>query len=283
MEQSHEPVRPDGHLAASGREPRLAYRRTGTGSPLVVVNGFAATKDDWDPVFLDALARERTLVLPDNRGMGDSRDDGRPFTINDLAEDVADIMDTLGLERAPVLGWSMGGYVALALAIAHPARVERLVLLSTGGGGRLSAPADEDVSSRLRDLSGTPREQASRLISLLFLPERAAEIDADFGEVVAAARARLPHDVVKRQWTAMEGWKERGTADDVGRISCPALVATGEDDVVVPPANSIALANAIPGSWLARFPRSGHGFMADHPQSLARLIGAFLSLDAGPS
>jgi pimeloyl-ACP methyl ester carboxylesterase len=273
-------MRPEGHLTAAEPERTLAYRRTGTGPPLVVVNGFAATKDDWDPTFLDALARERTLVLLDNRGMGGSQDDGQPFTINDLADDVVDLMNKLGLERTPVLGWSMGGYVALALAIAHPARVERLVLLSTGGGGRLTAPTDEDVRSRLRDLSGTPREQASRLISLLFLSERAAEIDAAFGDVVAAARAKLPHDVVERQWTAMEGWKERETADDIGLISCPALVATGDDDVVVPPANSLALAEAIPGSWLARFPRSGHGFMSDHGQSLARLIGAFLSMDA---
>jgi len=245
-----------------------------------VVNGFAATKDDWDPSFLEALALEHTLVLVDNRGMGDSRDDGQPFTINDLAQDVAHLTDTLGLERAPVLGWSMGGYVALALATDHPARVERLVLLSTSGGGPLTAPADEDVRTRLRDLSGTPREQASRLISLLFLPERAAEIDAAFGDVVAAARARLPHEVVERQWAAMERWKERDTADEVSRISCPTLLATGENDVVVPPANSLALAAAIPGSWLARFPRSGHGFMADHGQSLARLISAFLSVDA---
>jgi pimeloyl-ACP methyl ester carboxylesterase len=65
----------------------------------------------------------------------------------------------------------------------------------------------------------------------------------------------------------------------VAGISCPVLVATGEEDVVIPPGNASALANAIPGSWLARFPHSGHGFMADHPETLAALINAFLGVD----
>ncbi len=259
-------------------ERTLAYRRTGSGPPLVVVNGFAATKDDWDPTFLDALARERELVLLDNRGMGESPDDGLPFTIEDLAADVSGLIDALGLERPAVLGWSMGGFVALALALSEPARVSKLVLLSTSGGGELASPADADVLERLRDASGTPREQASRLISLLFPPERAAAVDAEFGEIVAVARSRLEPDLLGRQWEALERWERRDTSG-VARISCPALVATGEDDVVFPAPNATALANAIPGAWLARFPHSGHGFMADHPSTLARLISTFLDVD----
>jgi pimeloyl-ACP methyl ester carboxylesterase len=259
-------------------ERTLAYRRTGAGPPLVVVNGFAATKDDWDPAFLDALAGEHELVLLDNRGVGESPDDGLPFTIENLATDVAGLIDALGLERPAVLGWSMGGFVTLALALLDPAKLSKLVLLSTSGGGELATPGDPDVLARLRDVSGTPREQASRLISLLFPPERAAAVDAEFGEVVAAARSRLEPDLLARQWEALEGW-ERRDASGMARISCPALVATGEEDIVFPAANATALANAIPGAWLARFPRSGHGFMADHPETLAGLINTFLDVD----
>ena len=262
-------------LTAGGRT--VGYRRAGAGPPLVVLNGFAATKDDWDPVFLDALARNRELVLLDLRGMGESSDDGEAFTIGDLAADVAGAIAALDLGRVAVLGWSMGGFVALSLAASEPAAVSKLVLLSTHGGGPDALLADDAIRERLRDTSGTPREQATRLISLLFPPERAAQIDARFGEVVAAARATLPHDVVARQWAAMEAWERReGAADALAGISVPALVATGIEDVVIPPGNSLALATAMGGAWVARFPDCGHGFMADHPEALARLIGIFL-------
>jgi pimeloyl-ACP methyl ester carboxylesterase len=250
----------------------------GAGPPLVVVNGFAATRDDWDPAFLGALADRHELVLLDNRGMGESPDDGQAFTLEDLAADVAGLIDALGLERAAVLGWSMGGCIALALAIADPNAVSKLVLLSTTGGGELSVPGDPDVLERLRDVSGTPREQASRLISLLFPPDRAAAIDAEFGEVVAAARAELSADLLDRQWEAIEGWVRHKAGQEMASASCPVLVAAGEVDVVFPPANAVALANAIPGAWLASFPHSGHGFMADHPETLAGLIKAFLAV-----
>jgi pimeloyl-ACP methyl ester carboxylesterase len=252
----------------------------GSGPPLVVVNGFAATRDDWDPAFLAELAKGRELILLDNRGTGESPDDGQPFAIDDMAADVAGIIDALGLERPAVLGWSMGGFVALALALSEPAKVSKLVLLSTSGGGDLATLGDPETRQRLRDTAGTPREQASRLISLLFPPERATAIDAEFGEVVAAARARLCPDLLGRQWEALEGW-ERRQGPGVERISCPVLVATGDADVVIPPANAAALANAIPGSWLARFPNCGHGFMADHPETLAGLIRTFLDVGWG--
>ena len=252
------------------------YRRTGAGPPLVLLNGFAATKDDWDPAFLDALAADHELVLLDHRGMGESADGGGPFTVEDLADDAADAIDALELDRAAVLGWSMGGYVALSLARRHPERVERLVLLSTTGGGELAMPGEEAIRGELRDTSGTPREQARRLISLLFPPARAAAVDAQFGDVVARARAALSADVTERQWAAMEAWERRPSArEDVGRISCPALAATGDEDVVIPPENSLELSKAIPGAWLARFAGSGHGFIADHPLELARLIAIF--------
>lgn len=250
----------------------------GSGPPLVVVNGFAATKDDWDPIFLAALAESRELVLLDNRGMGESPDDGLPFTVGDLAADVAGVIDALGLARPGVLGWSMGGFVAQNLAATRPELLGSLVLLSTRPAGDASAPATPDVRDRLLDFSGTPREQASRLISLLFLPDRAREIDEQFGDIVAEARAALPPDTVDEQKEILARWG--GREGQLGDIRCPTLVAAGTDDVVVPPANSLALTAGIDGAWLARFPRSGHGFMADHPERLAALITTFLGVDA---
>jgi pimeloyl-ACP methyl ester carboxylesterase len=276
-------VCPDGRSAQAGAgayDGVLAFKRQGAGRPLVMLNGFAATKDDWDPTLLAALGEMSELVLADHRGVGGSAGFEGGFSIEDMALDAAGLIEALGLDRPPVLGWSMGGFVALALTLARPDLVGRLILLSTSPGGDAATPASPGARERLHDFSGTPADQASRLISLLFAPARAVEVEAEFGEVVAAARAEFPAEVAAAQWDAMEAWEEKGADDRLHQIACPTLVATGTEDVVIPPANALALATAIPGAWLARFRDSGHAFMADHPRSLAKLIGAFLDAKA---
>src|SRR6267143_6171519 len=85
---------------------QIAYRRIGNGRPLVVLNGFAATSADWDPSFIDGLASSNELILLDNRGIGRSTDNGRPFDIAQLADDAARVIEILGIERTSLLGWS---------------------------------------------------------------------------------------------------------------------------------------------------------------------------------
>src|SRR5437899_12617610 len=91
---------------------QIAYRRIGHGRPLVVLNGFGATSADWDPSFIDRLASSNGLILLDNRGIGRSTDDGRPFDIPKLADDAARVIEMLGIERVNVLGGSTGGCIA---------------------------------------------------------------------------------------------------------------------------------------------------------------------------
>ena len=122
---------------------RIAYRRLGSGRPLLVLNGLAATSADWEPSFIDRLASASELVLIDNRGIGGSSDDGAPFDIAKLAEDIARVIEALDFEAANVLGWSMGGFIAQRLALDHPNSVDKLILLSTDPGGadaELAAP-----------------------------------------------------------------------------------------------------------------------------------------------
>jgi pimeloyl-ACP methyl ester carboxylesterase len=94
---------------------QIAYRRIGHGRPLVVLNGFAATSEDWDPSFIDRLASSNQLILLDNRGIGRSTDNGQPFDIAQLADDAARVIEILGIERTSLLGWSMGGFIAQTL------------------------------------------------------------------------------------------------------------------------------------------------------------------------
>ena len=147
---------------------RIAYRRIGNGRPLVVLNGFAATSADWAPSFIDVLASSNELILVDNRGIGSSTDNGRPFGIDQLADDAARVIEMLDVERPSVLGWSMGGFIAQRLALQHPDRIDKLILLATDPGGADADRASAAVSSQLIDMSGTPHEQARRLLSLVF-------------------------------------------------------------------------------------------------------------------
>jgi pimeloyl-ACP methyl ester carboxylesterase len=258
---------------------RVVCRAIGKGPPLLVLNGFAATSADWDPSFIHGLASSNQLILLDNRGIGGSTDNGQPFDIQKLANDAAHVIETVGFDRTSVLGWSMGGFIAQTLAAEHPDVVDKLILLSTDSGGADADLASPAVWSRLIDTSGTTQEQARRLLFLLFPNDVAELFYRDFGNIVAAARAHLSPDLLRRQAAAMDAWHRSGVANRMGEIRVPVLIATGTEDVVIPPSNALKLVNAIPDAWLAQFPRSGHAFMAQYPQAVAELINSFLAFD----
>jgi pimeloyl-ACP methyl ester carboxylesterase len=257
---------------------QIAYHRIGNGRPLVIVNGFAATSADWDPSFVDRLASSNELILLDNRGIGRSTDNGQPFDIAQLAGDAARVIEMLDIERVNVLGWSMGGFIAQILALQHPGRINKLILLSTDPGGSNADRTSAAVWSQLIDMSGTPHEQARRLLSLVFPSDVAESIYREFGDIVAAARAQLSPDLVNRQVAAMDAWHRTGIGNRLREINVPVLIATGTADIVIPPSNALRLVNAIPGAWLAQFNGGGHAFMYQYPRPLADLINRFLEL-----
>ena len=259
---------------------KIAYRRIGHGRPLLVLNGFAATSADWDPSFIDGLASSNELIVLDNRGIGRSTDNGQPFDIAKLADDAARVIEMFGIDRINVLGWSMGGFIAQTLALQHPGRINKLILLSTDPGGADADRASAAVWSQLIDMAGTPHQQARRLLSLVFPRAIAESIYREFGDIVAAARAQLSTDLVNRQVAAMAVWHRTGIGNRVREINVPVLVATGSEDIVIPPSNALRLVNAIPGAWLAQFNGGGHAFMYQYPRPLADLINCFLAIDA---
>jgi pimeloyl-ACP methyl ester carboxylesterase len=244
-----------------------------------VLNGFGATNADWDPSFIDRLASSNELILLNNRGIGGSTDDGQPFDIAKLAGDTAHVIDSLGIDRPSVMGWSMGGFIAQALALNYANRVDKLVLLSTDSGGIGADRAAPDVWSKLVDTSGTPHEQARRLLFLLFPTDVAETYYSLFADIVAAARAQLTTELLSRQAAAMNAWHDKGVASHLRVMRVPVLVATGMEDVVIPASNAVKLVNAIPGAWLAQFPHAGHAFSAQYPRTLADLINTFLAVN----
>ena len=253
---------------------RLAWRAAGTGPPLLLINGYAATGADWDPVLLSALQRSFTVLCPDNRGLGGSAlGDPAELSIAAMATDMVAVLDSAGLARVMVAGWSMGGFVAQTLTLVAPGRVSGLVLLATDPGGPEALTAAPEVWRALTDHSGTPREQASRLISLLLPPALAPDVDRQFGEVVAAARTELRPETLAAQEAAIDVW-HRVPPPAVPPQPPPVAAAAGSEDVVIPPANLRALAARWPGTQTQLFEGGGHAFMAQEPERVAALIAA---------
>ncbi|MGD9735103.1 MAG: alpha/beta fold hydrolase [Solirubrobacterales bacterium] len=252
---------------------RFAWHTIGSGPPLILVNGYAGTGADWDPTFLGGLAEHLEVICPDNRGMGGSELGEEELTVAAMAADVEALMDALEIEAAAICGWSMGGYVSQALAESSPQRVRALAMIGTHPGGPGCVPTgDAEAFAKLVDYSGTPREQASRLLSVLFPPEQAAAIDAEFGDLVAAARAKLDHRALDAQEAALLAWRDREPPSPLPEPP-PALVLHGRRDRLVAAGNAVPLGER----WGARvdvFEASAHAAMAQEPQRAAAAIVA---------
>jgi pimeloyl-ACP methyl ester carboxylesterase len=267
-------IEPTERIEVEGR--RLAWRRLGEGPPLLLINGYAATGADWDPGFLAALAESFEVICPDNRGVGESELGVGELTIDGMAADFVALLNALGIERVTVVGWSMGGFVAQCLAARAPGRVAALALLATDPGAPDSIPATAADWARLTDHTGTPRERATRLISLLFPLALAPEIDRQFGELVATAQAQLTPRALRAQEAAMaRRHRDERPTQPTPADPPPTLIVHGDLDAVIPAANAAALAANWPGAQVEILPGCAHALMAQEPERVAALVRMF--------
>lgn len=258
---------------------RYAWRAAGAGPRLILVNGYAGTGEDWDPTFLGALAERFEVICPDNRGIGGSELGEEELTVAAMAADVEALMDALEIEACAICGWSMGGFVVQHLAETSPHRVSALTMIGTHPGGPGYVPTgDAEAFAKLVDYSGTPRQQATRLLSVLFPPEQAAAIDAEFGEVVAAARAKLDHAALDAQEAALLAWRHREPPPIPSPP--PALVLHGRLDRLVAAGNAAPLGERW-GAKVVVFEESAHAVMAQEPQRAAAAIAALTAQPDG--
>jgi len=251
----------------------MAYKVLGDGYPLVMIMGYSGTMDLWDPQFLENLASQYQVIVFDNRGMGDTTTGTKEFTMEQFAEDTAGLMDVLGIGRAHVLGWSMGTNIAQEVALRHPDKVSKLVLYAADCGGEQAVLPSPEVMEELTDTSGTAKERGERLFKLLF-PEEWLQRYPDFYKQFPKPNEKTSPENIERQTQAMEKWP--GTYDRLPDIRSSTLVATGTEDVLTPPQNSLIIINRIPGAWLVQIEGAGHGLMYQFPDRLASIISEFL-------
>lgn len=255
----------------------MGYTVTGEGHPLVLITGYSATMDMWDPLLIKELSSRYKVILFDNRGMGRTSASARPFSIELFVEDTVGLMDALKIKKAHILGWSMGTFIAMELALKHPDRVDKLVLYAGACGwkGGDVIKASPDVIGDLTDLSGTGEERSKRLVNILF-PKKWLQDHPGFLENLPRPQTPESMDNIRRQGQAMGTWP--GVCGRVANIRKPALIITGAEDVVIPPANSLLLASRIPGSWLVRLP-GGHSNMYQYPLTFSRCVLNFLDAE----
>jgi pimeloyl-ACP methyl ester carboxylesterase len=248
----------------------VGYREVGSGPPLVLIMGYAAPMEVWEPQFVDSLARRYRVVIFDNAGIGGTQALPAPLTIDAMANQTSALIGALGLGRADVLGWSMGGMIAQALAVLHPAQVRRLVLCATFPGVDGVTPPQAAIND-LTNGSG---------VDVLYPANQAMANDAFAADVESyPGAAAVPASVISAQRRAALWWFDG--ADAAGRrtseISVPTLVADGAQDQLDAVANSRTIARLIPQAKLLFYPDAGHGFLFQEGTPFAVTVESFLS------
>ena len=250
----------------------LAYRESGFGYPVVLINGLASTMDMWNPPVLSKISEHFRVIIFDSRGTGYSSSSDKPFSIPLLARDTATLMDALGISSAHILGLSMGASIAQELALSFPEKVTKLILVAGECGGPESVRMQPEIMAQLMDKSGTVHDVVNRMFSLLFPASWLAAHDPF--SYCPEVYETTGEEIVARQVSAFFGWT--GSFFRLGDIRSPTLVITGTNDVVVPPVNSRIIRGRIPGAQLVEIPGAGHGLMYQFPDRFCDCVLRFL-------
>jgi len=263
----------------------LFYDTVGAGPPVLLIMGFGVRGMAWRRQ-IPALAAHHQVVWFDNRGVGETRAapgsadlPARSLTFARFADDAVGLLDHLGIERAHVVGISMGGMIAQHLALRHPDRLLSLTLMATHAGGR---GAVLPPRAGLRRFLGAHLRRQGRtraVMELLLTPEYLAQ--ADHAAVAADLREELCQRSLAGRLGQLRAVFRHDTRAELERLGhVPTLVVQPAADVLIHPRHSAVLAAGIPGARLVTLP-AGHGLLREDPEAVnAALLGHFAAVDA---
>src|SRR5258706_11384090 len=264
-----------------------AYRRFGSGAglPLLCVQHFTGTLDNWDPAVIDRLASGREVILFDNAGVGRSTG-GVPETIARMAQHAMAFLDGLGIQTCDVVGYSLGGMVALQMVQDRPSIFRRMMLVGTGprGGEDIMHLEKPSLAKRIQDptnrgydvlkkifFTSSAASQAAGEAFIRRISQRKDDLDPPSGPKVAGAQM-----AAFREWEWFKG--ERFA--ELRSIRHPTIVVNGVHDEMIPVPNSYRLSENLPNAALLTYPDAGHGSLFQYPESFTRPAAAFLSSDS---
>ena len=258
----------------------IYYEINGTGSPLVLIFGYGGNLDGWNHIvpFAKTLSKHFKVITLDNRGTGRSSSPEGPYSIPTMADDVANLLEYLNIPKAHVLGESMGGMIAQEVALRHPEKVERLVLVCTGPGGdayNVSGQMDsleknswmynppkgmsgEDIMNGIFGVAVYPRFLESHRMQLMEpssdYPTSASTLEKHFMTIL-----------------------DHNTCDRLGDIGCETLIFHGENDKLLFPYSGKVLAESIPNARLVWLTETGHDIIDERGLEVIPQIISFLS------
>jgi pimeloyl-ACP methyl ester carboxylesterase len=272
----------------------IAYKMLSKGDPILLVSGSSSDMNAWEPSTLRNLSSNHTVIVFDNRGVGNTTTGTKPFSIQQLANDTAGLLDALKIQKADVLGYSLGSFVAQQLTVMHPEKVNRLILVAASCGGKEGISQSpqlvnffsEMVNKSINDIPITPQE----VKMLLSIPMGSAwmELHPNFLEAIPEAKdlfAGISSNTIKQQNDISQNWMATnwsGICDELTKISNPTLIITGTHDNNVPTANSLIIAGKIPGAWLVQIKDAGHALFVQYPDKVNRVLQTFLSTTRNP-
>jgi pimeloyl-ACP methyl ester carboxylesterase len=260
--------------AARVNDIDITYRITGAGEPLVMIMGITGSKWHWLG-FDRRLGEDFLAITFDNRGVGETTAPEAPYTIPRMAEDTMGLLDAIGIDRAHVFGVSMGGMIAQEIALRHPGRVKTLVLGCThfGGTGQILPPPE--VYERAFIIAGKGAEQATRDILSVNLCRAFMGKRPDVVEELV--RYGMEHRMKKHALAGqLAAVSEHDTASRLQAITAPTLLLAGDADELIPPQNSIEMAERIPQAQITFLPGVGHMFWVEAPEEAAYQITRFV-------
>lgn len=250
----------------------IAYKQFGKGDPILMIPGFSMTMEMWGSILND-LAKNHTVVIFDNRGIGETTSGTKTFSMSQFVNDTVGLIDVLGIKKPiDVLGLSLGGMIAQELALSNPEKINHLVLVASSCGGPNSLPPQLSPIDLQKMQTGTANK--TLFLHALFpddwIRENMDQINRTFVFPQVAQENLLKYGEALSHW--------EGTCNRLSSVDKPVLVVTGTEDITSPPINSLKIAEKIPGAWLIQMHDGGHGVMQQYPETFNNIMETFLSI-----
>jgi pimeloyl-ACP methyl ester carboxylesterase len=272
----------------------VAYKMFGKGEPILLFNGASDGMDAWDTALLTGLSSNHTVIAFDQRGIANTTVGSKPYTPEQLANDTAGMLDALKIQKADVLGYSLGSYLAQQLTMMYPEKVNSLILVGSSCGGKDHTPKppefiklqSEIVNKSLNNIPITTEELRSLVAASVGsgwskLHPESLDVPANI-TTLQQMKPGLPPEIADNQNKVGKHWEDNpnwsGACDELAKLDKPTLIITGTDDNMYQPhVNSLKIVEKIPGAWLVQIKNAGHAIMDQYPAEVAEILNTFLS------
>lgn len=255
-----------------------AYRSLGTQTdvPLVCLQHFTGTLDNWDPIVINGLAKQRQVIAIDNTGVGNSGGT-TPDNVQDMTRDAINIITTLGINRCDLLGFSLGGFIAQTMAVVKPTLLRKIILVGTapqGAKALYSFPQLVEKAFHLAPIerflflfaTESEKSRAKLSAALYRLLERTQDRDKE---------VTVP--TIQAQIKTLTRWGTDSPTIRLSKINQPVLIIQGSDDKMMGSDSSLELFKQIPNSVLTYYPDSAHGSYYQYPDMFVEHANSFLN------